>query len=246
MVSWIQGGKTTTFVVADQLSTYAHFIAISHPYMTVSIAQVFFENIFKIHGMPKSIVCDQDPTFTSNFWTELVKLQGTSFNFSSAYHPQTDGKTEVVNRTLEMYLRCFASNQQKEWGEWLAWAENSYNTSWHSTIKNTPFPVVYNQDPSILLTYLPRTARVEAVGRELRERDQMMKELKNNIHAAQECMKRLYDDKHRKEELEESDWHTWSCSPTNRFRFMCAKTKLAARFYGPFKLLRKSARWCTS
>jgi hypothetical protein len=100
-------------VVVDQLSKYAHFIAISHPYTAVSIAQVFFENIFKLHGMPKSIVCDRDPTFTSNFWTELFKLQETSFNFSSAYHAQTDGKTEVVNRTLEMYLRCFAGNQPK-------------------------------------------------------------------------------------------------------------------------------------
>jgi hypothetical protein len=85
--------KTTIFVVVDRLSKYAHFVAISHPYTTVSIAQVFFENIFKLHGMPKSIVCivcDRDPAFTSYFWTELFRLHGTCFNFSSAYHPQTD------------------------------------------------------------------------------------------------------------------------------------------------------------
>jgi hypothetical protein len=66
-----------------------------------------------------------------------------------------------------MYLQCFTSNQPKEWGKWLAWAEYSYNTSWHSTIKNTPFTVVYGRDPPKLLTYLPGKARVEAVGREL-------------------------------------------------------------------------------
>jgi hypothetical protein len=64
-------GKTTIFVIVDRLSKYAHFVAISHSYTAVSIAQVFFENIFKLHGLPKSIVCDRDPAFTSRFWTEL-------------------------------------------------------------------------------------------------------------------------------------------------------------------------------
>jgi hypothetical protein len=90
-------GKTTIFVVVDRLSKYAHFIPISHPYTAVSVAQVFFEQIFRLHGMPQSIVCDQDVTFTSVFWKELFRLQGTNFNFSSSYHPQTDGQTEVVN-----------------------------------------------------------------------------------------------------------------------------------------------------
>ena len=67
--------------------------------------EFFFDNIFKLHGMPKSIVCDRDPTFTYAFWKELFRLNGTSFNFSSNYHPQTDGQSEVVNRTLEL-LKC--------------------------------------------------------------------------------------------------------------------------------------------
>jgi hypothetical protein len=68
----------------EGLSKYAHFLALSHPYTTVSVAEVFFDNVFKLHGMPNSIVCDRDPTFTSQFWKELFNLRGTSFNFSSA------------------------------------------------------------------------------------------------------------------------------------------------------------------
>lgn len=80
-------GKTTIFVVIDRLSKYSHFIPISHPYTAAGIAQVFFKQVFKLYGMPKSIVCDRDSTFTSLFWRELFRLQGTIFNFSSTYHP---------------------------------------------------------------------------------------------------------------------------------------------------------------
>ena len=81
----------------------------------MSIAQILFENVFKLHRMPRTIVCDRDPAFTSAFWTEFFRLNGTNFNFSLAYHPQTYGQSEVVNRTLEMYLHCFTSDKPKQW-----------------------------------------------------------------------------------------------------------------------------------
>lgn len=103
----LSGGKTTIHVVVDRLSKHAHFIPLSHPYTAIGVARLFFDNIFKLHGLPKSIVCDWDPTFTTAFWRELFYLNGMSFNFNSSYHTQIDGQSEVVNRTSEMYLRCF-------------------------------------------------------------------------------------------------------------------------------------------
>lgn len=112
-------GKSVLFVVVDRLSKYAHFIPLSHPYTATTIAKVFFDNIFKLHGLPESIVSDRDVAFTSAFWTELFRLQGVKLCFSSAYHPQSDGQTEVVNRTIEMYLRCFTSDKPNKWLTWL-------------------------------------------------------------------------------------------------------------------------------
>lgn len=81
-------GKSTIFVVVDRLSKYAHFIPIPHPCTAVIVAQIFFDKVFRLHGIHPSIVCHHDPTFTGAFLKEIFKLNGTDFNFSSSYHPK--------------------------------------------------------------------------------------------------------------------------------------------------------------
>ena len=101
------GNKSVIMVVVDHLSKYAHLCALQHPFIASMVAQHFMDQVFKLHGMPHSIVFYHDPTFTNNFWQELFKLQGTQLHLSTAHPPQTDGQTEVVNKCLETYLRCF-------------------------------------------------------------------------------------------------------------------------------------------
>ena len=103
----ISRGKDTIMVVVDRLSKSAHFLTLSHPFTAKTIAEKFVEGVFKLHGMPKSIISDQDPILISNFWKEFFTMSGSKLQLSSAYHPQTDGQTEVINRCVEQYLRSF-------------------------------------------------------------------------------------------------------------------------------------------
>nr|GEX74549.1 gypsy/Ty3 retroelement polyprotein [Tanacetum cinerariifolium] len=98
-------GKSAIFVVVDRLSKHAHFIPLTHPFTAAQIAQVFLDNVYKLHGIPQVVVSDKHKVFISLFWKELFKALKVSLCLSTAYHPQTDGQTEVylvdvVDRTL--------------------------------------------------------------------------------------------------------------------------------------------------
>lgn len=77
----------------------------------------------RLHGIPYTIVCDRDKVFTSTFWKELMKTQGTQLCMSLAYHPQSDRQIEMVNKVLETYLRCFVFQQPHTRVKWLDWAK---------------------------------------------------------------------------------------------------------------------------
>ena len=140
-------GKSAVFVVVDRMSKYAHFIALKHPFTASQVAQAFMENVYKLHGLPETIVSDRDRIFLSQFWQSLFKMLKIKLQMSTAYHPQTDGQTEVVNGCLECFLRCMTGERPKEWTQWLALAEYWYNTNFHTSINTTPFEVVYCQTP---------------------------------------------------------------------------------------------------
>jgi hypothetical protein len=161
------GNKSVIMVVVDRLSNYAHFCALQHPFTASTVAQHFMDQVFKLHGMPHSIVSDRDPTFTSNFWQELFKIQGTQLRLNTTYHPHTDGQTKVVNKCLETYLRCFSLEKKNQWAQWLTIVEWWYNTSYHTTTCMTPFEAVYGQRPPLVLSYLPGVSKVQVVDQTL-------------------------------------------------------------------------------
>jgi hypothetical protein len=112
---------------------------------------------------------------------------------SSSYHPQSDGQTEIVNKSLENYLRCFVQDQPKNWFSWFPWAEYWYNNTWHAAIQMTPFEAIYGVPPPRLLSYVPGTTKVHVVDELIRTREQIINLLKHNIKQAQQRLKKYAD-----------------------------------------------------
>ncbi|GAU21227.1 hypothetical protein TSUD_11450 [Trifolium subterraneum] len=233
-------GFEAIMVVVDRLSKYAHFVLLKHPYTAKSIAEIFVKEVIRLHGIPSSIVSDRDPLFVSHFWRELFKLQGTQLNMSSAYHPETDGQSEVINRCLEGYLRCFASDQPKTWAHWISWAELWYNTAYHVSINTSPFEVVYGRPPPTLVKFLSNETKVAAVALELSERDEALKQLKLHLLKSQQQMKAYADRKRQDLQFAVGEWVFLKLRPHRQQSLVKRiNQKLAARFYGPFQIIDK-------
>jgi hypothetical protein len=104
-------GKDCIFMVVDRLTKFAHFFPIATDFSVAQVAELFFREVFRLHGLPKTIISDRDSRFMSTFWQELFRLVGTTLTPSTSYHPQTDGQTEIVNKWVEGYLRNYVAGQ---------------------------------------------------------------------------------------------------------------------------------------
>ncbi|WVZ76339.1 hypothetical protein U9M48_024322 [Paspalum notatum var. saurae] len=210
------------------------------PKVGASVASAFFDSIVCLHGLPYSIVSDRDPVLTSNFWAELLHLSSVKLLLSSAFHPQTDGQSEVTNRTIVMYLRCLAGDRPRSWLKWLPWAEYCYNTSNQSSLRTTPFKVVYGRDPPSLLHYQSGTARVAAVDRHLQDRDLFLAEIHERLLLARDTMKLHADKKRRDLSFAVGDWVWLRLHHRTATAITAAvSSKLRPRFYGPYEVLER-------
>ncbi|KAF7783141.1 hypothetical protein Agabi119p4_2517 [Agaricus bisporus var. burnettii] len=140
-------GMDSILVVCDRFSKMAHFIPTTETTSALGLAKLFRDHVWKLHGLPETVISDRGPQFAADFTKELNKMLGIDTRLSTAFHPQTDGQTERTNQELEQYLRSFVDHRQTDWPDWLATAEFSYNNKEQSSTKETPFMVNVGRHP---------------------------------------------------------------------------------------------------
>jgi hypothetical protein len=192
-------GHDAILVVVDRLSKMAHFIPTHTKVDADEAAQLFFTHIFRLHGLPSSIVSDRDPKFTSSFWRVLFKLTGTKLAMSTSRHPQTDGQTERMNRTLEEMLRSFVAYDMRDWDTLLPAVEFAYNDSVQGSTRHSPFFMNYGFNPRSPVGLLPqsRPARCPAAADVLNRITVAVGQAKANLAAAQQQQAKYYDARRR-------------------------------------------------
>ncbi|KAK1602129.1 hypothetical protein QYE76_017172 [Lolium multiflorum] len=175
-------GHDSIFVVVDRFSKMAHFIPCHKSDDASHIASLFFREVVRLHGIPASIVSDRDVKFMSYLWKSLMAKFGVKLLFSSSSHPQTDGQTEVVNRSLSTLLRTLVKKNLKSWEDCLPHAEFAYNRAKHSTTLRSPFMIVYGFEPPTALDILPLPLH-QRINMDFDERTTAMKKLHEETRA---------------------------------------------------------------
>jgi hypothetical protein len=236
----MQRGVDSIFVVVDRFSKMAHFIPCQKTSDATHIANLFFKEIVRLHGLPRSIVSDRDTKFIGHFWRTLWKKLGTSLAFSSAYHPQTDGQTEVVNRSLGDLLRSLVTEHHSSWDQILPQAEFAYNDSVNRSTGRSPFQILYGTQPRGV-SELRESGQAETSSASAEEFAEAMQELhsqvKQRLMKSNQEYKRRADQRKRQLQFEVGDM---VLAHLRKERFPRGTyNKLKMKNIGPCRVLKK-------
>ena len=231
-------GRDSIFVVVDRFSKIAHFISCHKTEDATHIADLFIKEIVRLHGVPMSIVSDRDVKFLSYFWKVLQGKLGTKLLFSITCHPQTDGQTEVVNKTLSTLLRTIIQKNLKNWED--PFIEFAYNRSVHSTTNFSPFEIVYGFNPltPLELLTLPVNEMTSLDGQKKAEMLQKLHEsVQKHIKKKNEQYATKANKGRRQVLFELGDW-VWVHMRKERFPAH-RRSKLHPRGDGPLQVLER-------
>jgi hypothetical protein len=147
-------GHDYIYVVVDHFSKMCILMPFTKKVTAEQTTQLFFQNVWVHFGFPKSIVSDWDSRFVGSFWSSLWALMDTKLKKSTSFHPQTDGQTEVVNRTVVHLLHVYCSKHPKLWDEHLHYVQHAYNRAKHSSMQKSPFETCFGYLPKSPLDFI--------------------------------------------------------------------------------------------
>jgi hypothetical protein len=220
----------------DRLTKTAHFLPVHTTHKTEKYAEIYVDQIVRLHGIPKTIVSNRGAMFVARFWEQLQESLGTQVIRSSAYHPQTDGQTERVNQILEDMLQACVLHYGKDWDKCLSLAEFSYNNSYQSSLKMAPFEALYGRRCRTPLNW-SQTWEREIFGPDLvLEAEEKVRVITKNLEAAQARQKSYHDKRRKPLQFEVGDHVYLKVSPTKGVQRFGIKGKLAPRYIGPYEI----------
>lgn len=184
-------GFDSVMVVVDHFSKSAHFIPAKETWKADQLAEAFVDQIFRLQGLPETIVSDRGTTFMSHFWNSVLSQLKINPTPSTAFHPQTDGQVERINALLEDYLRHYVSLEQTDWAHWLALAEFSYNNTPSASTKCSPFFAIHGFHPRF--NSLVASSNIPAADEFVAHLQNVQNQLVENSTRAKEAQSRFYN-----------------------------------------------------
>jgi ''chromo'' (CHRromatin Organisation MOdifier) domain./Integrase core domain. len=224
-------GYNAICVVVDRLTKRAHFIPINNRFSSKDMAQLLYDKVYPLHGLPLQIISDRGVQYSAELFQNWCKILGIESTMSTAYHPQTDGQTERVNQALEQYLWCYVDYNLSNWSDLLPSAEFAYNNQAHEGTKQSPFFLEYGRNPRagpILVD--------ESPNRDLNDlaykRQEALEQAKAALSLAAERMKWYYDQK-----VQSVPFKVGDKVLLNLKDYQTTERALRPRYEGPFEII---------
>ena len=213
-----------------------HFIPATERTSAEGLARLFRDNMWKLHGLPESIISDRGPQFTVGLMRELNQMLGIESKMSTAFYPQTNGQMERVNQELEQYLRMFIDYQQEQWPNWLGIAEFAYNNKAHSSTKTLLFKANYGRDPRMGFE-VRRKGKYEGAEKLVIKMKEIQEEAKAALGKVQEEMKKYVDRKRGEVDKYKVGDLVMLSTKDLKYQMVGRRTgKLTERFIGPYRI----------
>ena len=229
----------SVWVIVDRMTKSAHFIPVRTDYSLDKLAELYIKEIIRLHGIPISIISDWDPRFTSKFLGKLQEALGTRLNFSTTFHPQTDGQSERVIQILEDMLRSCAIDYEGSWDRHIPLVEFVYNNSFQSSIGMVPYEALYGRKCRTPLCWT-ELSEIKMISSDLiQEIKEKLKMIRERLKVATDRHKSYADIKRKDVRYEIGEKVFLKVSPWKKVMRFGKKGKLSPRFIGPYEVIEK-------